>query len=130
MKALVTASQVREWARSQPEGAFPIEAYVSIAPGARGRLDPAIREAFNAAHKGTPYNEAVHARKSTVVPLKRTQGGKVRTVKEPIQTSVVRGLARDLGLTHGKERGRFSASTLDSLGAALLDVDLKTVNSF
>jgi hypothetical protein len=101
---IVTASVVREWAKgtdlTQIEG-LPENYQI----GTRGRLHPAVRAAFDKAHKGVRY-EVGHKEAKTVkvTAIKTTDKGRKVPVTKNVNISEARKAAKAAGLPVG-ERG-------------------------
>jgi hypothetical protein len=101
---IVTASVVREWAKgtdlTQIEG-LPENYQI----GTRGRLHPAIRAAFDKAHKGVRYEVGHKEAKTVQVTTFKTnsKGGKT-PIRKKVDVAMARAAAKKAGLPVG-ERG-------------------------
>lgn len=114
-KKVANPSNVREWAKEALSKGQTIDGLPEgYTVGDRGRLHPAIREAFNKSHKSVKYTENVHAPKTVTVKTFResTNGRKTPLVKQVV-VSEARAAALAAGVALGK-RGRVSADVLAS----------------
>lgn len=116
-KTLVSAATVRAWARENIN-LIDVTAREGLKPGARGRLHPAIRKAYDKAHKGKTYvPKAAEGHTFTVPVVTLDRLGRKTTVKRTVDA----GPARDLIGASGK-RGRIALGLLsDALSAVEAD---------
>lgn len=83
-KRNVSASEVRAWGRDNIKS-LPVEATLCLNPTARGRLHPALREAFSKANKGKGYEPSVaEAPVFTVPVVVLDKAGRKTTVKRTV----------------------------------------------
>lgn len=100
---------VREWAsehlseiKGLPEG---------YAVGGRGRLHPAVREAYNKAHPRAKYVEAAFVQKVTVKGSRKTESGRTVPFSKAVNVAEARAALVKAGRTVGA-RGRIKQSDL------------------
>lgn len=108
---IVTASVVRNWANTTD--LTKIEGLPeNYAVGTRGRLHPAVRAAFDKAHKGVRY-EVGHKEAKTVkvTAIKTSDKGRKVPVTKKVDIAAARKAAEDAGLPVGK-RGMPSKAIL------------------
>lgn len=112
-KIQVTGKQVRAFFAANPT-LIPTEGAHTLVTGARGRIAPSVRDAFNAANKGkAEYTEGTP--KSVSLSFKHTQpSGRVVTKTARVPERQVRALAGSLaGL-----RGPLSNAAKSAAGVA------------
>lgn len=125
----VAANVVREWAKgtdlSKIKG-LP-ENYTV---GERGRLHPAIREAYAKSHRGKVYVEKTpKAPKAVKVTAVTTDAkGRKRPVTRSVVVSEARALAQAAGLTVGA-RGRLPKAVLQSAALGTLSARVAQVQA-
>ena len=104
-----SAAQVRAWGR---ENDFPGKTEAMVSQSTKGRLNPALREAYNKSHKGgNAYSEKDKAVKAVTVTAK-PEKGRAKTAKVSIPEA--RKAAAAQGLVVGK-RGRLPQAVLNAL---------------
>jgi hypothetical protein len=102
-------ADVRAWGR---ENDFPGKTEAMVAAETRGRLNPALRAAYNAKHKGAnAYSEKDHGVKSVTVTAKPAKG-RAKTAK--VSVPEARKALAAQGVKVGK-RGRLPQAALASL---------------
>ena len=109
---IVTASVVREWAKGLPDLTTIEGLPENYQIGDRGRLNPAVRVAFDKTHKGVRY-EVGHKEAKTVkvTAVKTNDKGRKVPVTRKVNISEARAAAKAAGLPVG-ERGMPSKAIL------------------
>jgi hypothetical protein len=108
-----SAKDVRAWAKGQKG----LKNDLTLRPGQKGRLSPAVREAYNKAHPRNKYQESARVRGHLVLPVPSASGKTV--TPKAIPSAEVREAARLAGVVNPRgdvvERGRYPALTADGL---------------
>jgi hypothetical protein len=104
----IPAAEVRAWAKDNIDS-IPEEGHKCLGEGARGRLHPAVTEAFRKAHKGKQYTPKVAEKRTIEVPVVKVDKlGRKSTRKVTVTTEEARAA---LGHQPGR-RGRFKMEAL------------------
>jgi hypothetical protein len=106
----VSANVVREWAKGRTIEGLPEGHKVAV----QGRLHPAIREAFNAAHKGKAKYVVGHKTPKTVKVTAMTvaSNGRKRPITKAVNIAEARAAAVEAGVPNVGERGRLTQPVL------------------
>lgn len=107
VKSGPSAAQVREWGREQNAKG---ESFKGTEAGVRGRLNPALVEAFNKAHKGANAYKP-HAHVPTVTVTAKPEKG--RAVERKVNVAQARQALAAAGQPVGK-RGRISQAQMSA----------------
>jgi hypothetical protein len=110
-----TASEVRAWGRVQNANGAE---FTGLGEGARGRLAPALVEAFNAAHPRAKYQTGATRPKTVEVTVEtQDKRGRKRSRKVVLDQSEARTVAAQAGAKVGA-RGRLSGEALTAAALA------------